>query len=222
MKIGAMEDKSSIGITLKELRKKIGMTQSELARRSGVDRAYISQLESGKTYSATLGIAQKLARGLDISTSALLGEKEESLGNLLSRAQAISRRMDDIEFIPVIGYIPAGYPELVDEEAASDYVPVPKELLKNASKRVYALRVSGESLKGDGIENGDIIIVDKDSEMFEGKIYAVRTAHNEVTAKHLYLNNGQIILRSSNGDYKDLVMTNADILGRVIASIKRF
>lgn len=217
-----MEEKESIGMRIKEIRLKTGMSQSELARRSGVDRAYISQLEGGKTYSVTLGTAQNLARGLGVPASELLGEKEESLGNLLSRAQAISRRLDEIEFIPVIGAIPAGYPDLVDEEETSDYVPVPKDLLKSASKRVYALRISGESLKGDGIENGDVIIVDKNAEVFEGKIYAIRTVNNEVTAKHLYLDNGKVILKASNGDYNDLVMASADILGRVIASIKRF
>lgn len=221
---------------LKAVLEKRGLSQRKLAAMSNLSREYINLVVSGQRGDKPqVKTIEALAKALDIPPNeifdAISGKvtKDRPLTELLSdlrgrmyEMESVTKQLQGVEFVPVIGSIPAGYPDLVEEESASDYVPVPKDVLNNAGSSVYALRITGDSLKGDGIENGDVIIVDRSGEVVEGKIYAIRMENNEVTAKHLHLNQGKVVLRASNGDYDDLVMAGADILGRVIASIKKF
>lgn len=63
---------SSIGELIKSLRKAKGLTQYRLAKESGIEQSYLTQLESGKTFSITLRIAEKLAKGFDMTLGAFL------------------------------------------------------------------------------------------------------------------------------------------------------
>ena len=62
----------------------------------------------------------------------------------------------DSSLVPVVGRITAGQPILAVEEI-EDYIPYPS---KN-SEGLFALRVSGLSMRDAGILDGDIIIADK-------------------------------------------------------------
>ena len=69
--------------------------------------------------------------------------------------------------------------------------------------KVYALKVKGNSLEGDGIQPDDIVLVLPDAPFINGKLYAVRLG-NEVVARHVQQVNGTIRLIASNGLYKEL------------------
>ena len=64
-----------LGGRIRELRGRLGMTLEALAERSGVSRAMISKLERGEK-NPTLVVAAKLAEGLDVTLSQLVGVKE--------------------------------------------------------------------------------------------------------------------------------------------------
>ena len=60
---------------MRELRRGRGLTLEELAERSGVSRAMISKVERGEK-NPTLVVAAKVAEGLEITLSELLGTEE--------------------------------------------------------------------------------------------------------------------------------------------------
>jgi transcriptional regulator with XRE-family HTH domain len=64
-----------LGERVRALRRGRGLTLDVLAERSGVSRAMISKLERGEKY-PTLVIAAKVAAGLEISLSQLIGGEE--------------------------------------------------------------------------------------------------------------------------------------------------
>ena len=64
-----------LGTRVRELRRVRGLTLEALAERSSVSRAMISKLERGEK-NPTLVVAAKVAEGLGVSLSALLGIKE--------------------------------------------------------------------------------------------------------------------------------------------------
>ena len=66
---------------------------------------------------------------------------------------------------------------------------------------LYALRVNGESLEGDGINDGDLLIVEPDPDIIDGKIYIVRLG-NQAVARHSYRHGSRYKLVSSNSKYK--------------------
>ena len=85
---GVAEEVSSgrLGGRVRELRRERGLTLEGLAARSGVSRAMISKLERGEK-SPTLVVAAKVAEGLGVSLSRLLGAEEK-------RRVAVVRRRD--------------------------------------------------------------------------------------------------------------------------------
>src|SRR5215207_9556372 len=66
----------TLGGRVRELRRGRGLTLEELAERSGVSRAMISKLERGEK-NPTLVVAAKVAEGLEITLSELLGTEEQ-------------------------------------------------------------------------------------------------------------------------------------------------
>lgn len=77
--------------------------------------------------------------------------------------------------------------------------------------------VNGDSLQGDGINHGDLVIVEPNVEIIDGKMYVIRR-QNEVVARHLYTDADKLKLVSSNEDYETVEATDIEVLGRLILS----
>jgi transcriptional regulator with XRE-family HTH domain len=67
-----MNDESKkLGRNLKRIRTKKAISQTKIAKELGIDRAFISNIENGKT-NPTLSTIAKLARTLGVSANELL------------------------------------------------------------------------------------------------------------------------------------------------------
>ncbi len=66
-----------LGTLIKKRRLSLGLSQEELGERAGLHRTYICDVEQG-TRNLSLGTLQRLARALDISSSQMLRDTEES------------------------------------------------------------------------------------------------------------------------------------------------
>ena len=203
--------KGRVGLRIKDLRESRGWSQGQLAMISGVPRPTITQIEiKSDPRAATLS---KIAIAFGITTEELLGnpqinkETPDQLWQKLKAYQPVS--------IPVRGFIPCGTPE-IKEESLEDYINVPRELLRG-KKGVYALRVSGPSLVGDGIHPGDHVVIEPGASVVDGKIYIIRL-DNEIVARHIHRVNDKYKLRATNGDYRDIEPDQVEVLGRVIIS----
>jgi transcriptional regulator with XRE-family HTH domain len=60
-----------LGKNIRKLRLEKGMTQGGLCRKLGIDRAYMSNIESGNK-NLTLATIQRIAKALEISIDTLL------------------------------------------------------------------------------------------------------------------------------------------------------
>lgn len=67
-----------LGEVISMRRKKLGLSQADLARESGVDRAFISNLESGSR-NPSFGTMQSIADGLRIKLSRMLTKCEQCM-----------------------------------------------------------------------------------------------------------------------------------------------
>jgi repressor LexA len=211
----------TFGERLKEVREQKGLTQNRLAELSGVSREYINQVEGGRRRGRpSMETVVALAGALGVEPSHFYSESTEarSLETILSEAQAAAQRMALAE-IPVRGAVPAGYPFPVEEQDEG-VIKVVREDLSGAKslERLFALRVSGNSLEGDGIHDGDSVVVDPEFHYVDGMIYVVRLG-SEVAARHVFRDNGGVRLVSSHGESKEIRAAEVEILGRVILSM---
>jgi repressor LexA len=105
---------------------------------------------------------------------------------------------DDLVEIPLVGRVAAGAPILA-EENREDTLRVDPALLGVAGSRggVFALRVKGDSMIGDGILDGDLVFVRKQATARSGQI-VVAMIEGEATVKRYYPEGDRVRLQPSN------------------------
>jgi len=114
-------------------------------------------------------------------------------------------------FLPVLGSIPAG--PLKEAIAQPEEVLEVGDLLKYRAGD-FLLRVSGDSMTGDGILNGDLVLLRPQVDLRPGEIAAVHAGdHYESTLKHVHVEKEQVRLRAGNPVYPDILVSLADWKG---------
>jgi len=127
------------------------------------------------------------------------------------RLTKAGRQVLGIGGLPVLGSIPAG-PLAEALAQPADFID-PGSLLPH---RVgdFLLRVRGDSMIGDGIHDGDLVLLRPDVDMQPGEIAAVHTGDGyESTLKHVHFEKEGVRLRASNPKYPDLFIARNDWRG---------
>ncbi|MCB0382601.1 MAG: translesion error-prone DNA polymerase V autoproteolytic subunit, partial [Psychroserpens sp.] len=117
--------------------------------------------------------------------------------------------------------ISAGFPSPADD--FKEYkISLDKTLVRNKEATFYA-RVSGQSMIGAGLDDGDLLVVDKSLEPTHNKI-AVCFIDGEFTVKRIKVTKEGVYLQPENPVYDPILVTeNSDfqIWGIVTHVIKR-
>jgi len=119
--------------------------------------------------------------------------------------------------IPLLGKITAGLPiEAVEDQ---QLISVPRNMVR---KDTYALRVVGESMVEDNIQDGDIIVVERQESAANGQSVVAMINNEEVTLKKLYIEKDGVRLQPANSTMSPIFLRNEDvkILGIVSAVIR--
>ncbi len=119
--------------------------------------------------------------------------------------------------VPLLGRVAAGQP-MEAIENIEDYLPLSRELV--GADKVFLLRVRGDSMIGDGIADGDLIVVRRQNSAEEGEI-VVAIMDGEATVKHVYRDGYQFRLEASNPAFGPIAAPHVDIVGRVIMCLHR-
>ena len=141
----------------------------------------------------------------------------------ISRKQGLNRAIklpghESVSQIPLLGKVTAGHPILAVEEA-EEFVPYsggqynPKEL--------FALRVSGTSMIGAGILDGDVVVVRRTEAVDNGDI-VVALIGDEATVKRIYVEQNHIRLQPENPSYTPIIVTECRVLGKVVSLLRYF
>lgn len=90
----------------------------------------------------------------------------------------------DADFIEIslLGWTSAGEP--IQMNIDYDTVCVPQTMVK---KETFALKVKGNSMIEEGIEDGDIVIIERRKSAENGESVVVKINNEEVTMKKLYI-----------------------------------
>ncbi len=118
--------------------------------------------------------------------------------------------------VPLLGEVKAG-PAMLAEENRMGEVLVEGSLARRGP--CFALRISGDSMVGASIHEGDVVIVRRQPIAESGDI-VVALIDDEATVKRLFIQGDRIELRPENNRYKPVPIgpdTDFRILGKVIA-----
>ena len=117
--------------------------------------------------------------------------------------------------------VKAGFPSPA-EEKASDRMSLDQYLIDQPGRTVF-MRVKGDSMKGAGILNGDIAVVERRSDMCLGQTVVVNL-EGEMVIKKLGRQGDTFFLESANSDYPDLPLKDymaSDMVGVVKAVVRK-
>ncbi|MCQ2398015.1 MAG: transcriptional repressor LexA [Sphaerochaetaceae bacterium] len=127
--------------------------------------------------------------------------------------------------VPLVGTTAAGEP-IFSEENYDGYVAIPQSLAGvTDTDNLYALRVRGDSMINDGINDGDLAIMFKTKVAKNGDIVAASIGDDEsygITLKRFFHNADRYELRPANPAYQRLVSTHCDVHGKLIMIIRNY
>ncbi|ROU06459.1 transcriptional repressor LexA [Lysobacter enzymogenes] len=118
-----------------------------------------------------------------------------------------ARAAGNDEPLPILGRVAAGAPIGADAEAQA-HVLVDRALF--SPRPDYLLRVQGDSMREDGIFDGDLVAVHRTREARSGQVVVARLGE-EITIKRLRIDADGIVLLPRNPDYAPIrVPADAD------------
>lgn len=190
------------------------MSQATFARKVGVADSVISRWRRGITR-PTPDMLRRLAEA---------SEGRVSYEELLEAAGYIERKWDidshyydkrtKYLFVPLLGNIRGGEPMWMDQDLEG-YLGVDASILRGEG---FALRVSGDSMSGDRIHDGDIVIVRRQNYIDPNDIAVISIDGEEATLKRVRFVDGKAVLVPSNPAYEPIIVSasRVRILGKVV------
>jgi len=120
-------------------------------------------------------------------------------------------------YVPVVGHIAAGGPILA-EERVEEVMPLPRQLVGDGT--LFMLQVRGDSMVDAAICDNDFVVVRQQPDAENGEIVAA-LLDDEATVKTLRRREGRAWLMPHNPAYDPIDGTDASILGKVVAVLRR-
>ncbi|HHV71076.1 MAG TPA: transcriptional repressor LexA [Clostridia bacterium] len=119
--------------------------------------------------------------------------------------------------IPILGRVTAGQPILAVENLEG-YLSLSPDIARG--EQMFALVVKGESMINAGILDKDYVIVNKQNTANNGEI-VVALLDDEATVKRFYKEKNHIRLQPENPNMEPIITNDVQILGKVIAVIRK-
>ena len=204
-------------------------TDSELAKSLGVNKQKVSYWRSEKgslDYDLLLNkfgreTLKFLSNEYGIGIVNEKDEREEKAGKLLAEAiQLLSEQKKGksrlaaeesgsykaiTESVPLYQHLVAAGPCADSTGPIEEHFDLPGHMIPHPQD-TYAVKVTGDSMKGDKIEEGDILIVDCALEP-QHKNVVIASVDNEQTVKRLKTEGGKVTLMPSNHHYEPIEIT---------------
>lgn len=122
-------------------------------------------------------------------------------------------------YLPLVGEVPAGPLRHASEEV-EEWLPVPARW---GGEGRFLLRVRGDSMSGDGIRDGDLVVVSPGPDARDGEV-VVALVDGEATVKRLRRRRGAVELEASNPAYPALRVEKGEaevrLAGRVVSLLR--
>ena len=124
-----------------------------------------------------------------------------------------------VSYVPLVGDVAAGSGVLAHENI-EETLPLPTEFV--GQQDAFALRVRGDSMTGDGIFDGDLLVVRMQHLAGEGDIVVAGLPGDEAAVKRFHRDGDEVVLVSSNPDYAPQRYPAKDlqIYGRAVSVLR--
>lgn len=184
----------------------VSPTLQELADELGVSKVTVFEHVETLIRKGALRRNANKARSLSISEQVPLPDEEQTLS------------------FPLVGRIAAGYP--IEKFPDSDQLSLndlfgPQVGRSKAGS--FALRVEGDSMRDEGILDGDYVLIERRETARNGERVVALLPNGETTLKTFFKQpDGKIRLQPANPEFKPIIIKSCKIQGVVMGVLRRY
>ena len=156
-----------------------------------------------------------------IKKGALIREPNKARSLSIAEGVSVPDEARPLRF-PLVGKIAAGYP--IEKVADDDEVDL-NELLgtqHNGDESIFALRVDGDSMKDEGILDGDLVIVERRQVARNGDRVVALLPDGSTTLKTFFKEEDHIRLQPANPDFEPIRVKYCQVQGTVRGVVRRY
>ncbi len=136
------------------------------------------------------------------------------------RAIEVIRPVESRRFeVPLLGVVAAGRP--IEAVETPDVIEIPQSMRGRGDR--FVLRVQGDSMRDDGILDGDYVVVRRQPTAENGET-VVALVNNEATVKKIYRRGDHVELRPAHAGMPSILVHKGDlrIEGRVVGVVRHY
>jgi len=131
------------------------------------------------------------------------------------------QQSDRVAMLPLLGSIAAGTPILAEENVL-DTIPVPTDMVRNV-KDAFLLRINGDSMIGEGILHGDLVVVKPQRDWVQNDLVAVLLG-DDATVKRISGPKDNVQLIAANPKYAPIPVQqeNSQVIGKIVGLLRDY
>ncbi|MCI0525231.1 MAG: S24 family peptidase [Acidobacteria bacterium] len=117
--------------------------------------------------------------------------------------------------------VSAGKGEMTLDQSSQEFELLPALVNLKKANQTFLVRVTGDSMEGEGIFDGDLLVVERAEEALPGEI-VIANVEGQMYVKRLIQSGKKRVLRSANPGYPDIAIPAKEkpIQGRVTFAIR--
>jgi repressor LexA len=177
-------------------------TMQELADELGVSKVTVFEHVEALIKKGALVREPNKARSLSIADGVSLPDEERPLK------------------FPLVGKIAAGNP--IEKFADADEIDIAEVLAPRGGVATFALRVDGESMRDEGILDGDYVLVERRDTARSGDRVVALLPNGETTLKTYFKEADHIRLQPANPAFEPIRVKDCKIQGVVVGVLRRY
>ncbi|HWB20912.1 MAG TPA: transcriptional repressor LexA [Phycisphaerales bacterium] len=180
-------------------------TMQELADELGISKVTVFEHVEALIKKGALKREANKARSLSLNDDASVPDESQPLT------------------FPLVGKIAAGYP--IEKFAQNDQLNLEQFFGSRLGKQragCFALQVDGESMKDEGILDGDYVIIERRETARNGERVVALLANGETTLKTFYKEADHIRLQPANPEFEPIIVKDCKVQGVVIGVMRSY
>lgn len=180
-------------------------TMQELANSLGISKVTVFEHVEALVRKGALSREPNKARSLSIADDVVVPDEDQPLT------------------FPLVGKIAAGYP--IEKFADDDRLDLADFFGPRVGQRggTFALRVDGDSMRDEGILDGDYVLVERRETARDGERVVALLPDGETTLKTFFrMPDGRIRLQPANPSFDPIIVDDCRVQGVVSGVLRRY
>ena len=159
-------------------------------------------------------VVQYTDRKIAAADKIVKGDKQNDGVSPAGQVPDMEQQSSNLIYLPIVGEIAAGHEHFAEDDILGEIGVEPSRLHPKTPGKHFFLRVSGDSMIGAGIYDGDNVLIRRMSnpraDVRNGDVVACQIHGENATLKTFYREHDHVRLKPENEEYEEYIIPNID------------